>query len=58
MSSKQSGKAKPSKAPNSEKKNYDETDKAFLAKKKEDEKALKELKLRHDNHVLAFQIGD
>ncbi|KAF3623180.1 binding protein, partial [Capsicum annuum] len=44
MSSKQSGKAKPSKAPNSEKKNYDETDKAFLAKKKEDEKALKELK--------------
>ncbi|TMW83256.1 hypothetical protein EJD97_002334 [Solanum chilense] len=46
MSSKQGGKAKPLKAPKTEKKEYDENDKAFLAKKKEEEKALKELKAK------------
>ena len=34
------------KAPKADKKEYDENDKAFLAKKKEEEKALKELKAK------------
>ena len=46
MSSKQGGKAKPLKAPKVEKKEYDENDKAFIQKKKEEEKALKELKTK------------
>ncbi|KAH7442195.1 hypothetical protein KP509_03G076200 [Ceratopteris richardii] len=44
MSSKQGGKAKPLKAPKQEKKEYDENEKAFLQKKKEEEKALKDLR--------------
>ncbi|KAI5650532.1 hypothetical protein M9H77_36537 [Catharanthus roseus] len=46
MSSKQGGKAKPLKQPKAEKKDYDEVDKAFLQKKKEEEKALKDLKAK------------
>ncbi|KAL8138646.1 hypothetical protein V2J09_004647 [Rumex salicifolius] len=42
--SKQGGKLKPLKAPKSEKKDYDESDLAYLQKKKEEEKALKDLK--------------
>ena len=44
MSSKQGGKAKPLKQPKVDKKELDEDDKAFLQKKKEEEKALKEMK--------------
>ncbi|KAI4324738.1 hypothetical protein MLD38_030195 [Melastoma candidum] len=44
MSSKQGGKAKPLKAPKVDKKEYDEADLAYLQKKKEEEKALKDLK--------------
>ncbi|KAL8098976.1 hypothetical protein AgCh_031618 [Apium graveolens] len=43
---KQGGKAKPLKQPKSEKKEYDEDDVAKLQKKKEEEKALKELKAK------------
>ncbi|CAI0423004.1 unnamed protein product [Linum tenue] len=46
MSSKQGGKAKPLKQPKSDKKEYDDVDKAFLQKKKEEEKALKDLKAK------------
>uniref|UniRef100_J3MH02 Translation machinery-associated protein 7 homolog n=1 Tax=Oryza brachyantha TaxID=4533 RepID=J3MH02_ORYBR len=40
------GKAKPLKAPKTEKKDYDESDLAYLQKKKDEEKALKELKAK------------
>ncbi|KAL3840897.1 hypothetical protein ACJIZ3_025488 [Penstemon smallii] len=46
MSSKQGGKAKPLKQPKAEKKDYDEIDKANIQKKKDEEKALKELKAK------------
>ncbi|MEI4913955.1 translation machinery-associated protein 7, partial [Klebsiella pneumoniae] len=46
MSSKQGGKAKPLKQPKVDKKEYDESDLANLQKKKEEEKALKELKAK------------
>uniref|UniRef100_A0A6N2KJ45 Translation machinery associated TMA7 n=1 Tax=Salix viminalis TaxID=40686 RepID=A0A6N2KJ45_SALVM len=46
MSSKLGGKAKPLKAPKSEKKEYDETDLANIQKKKDEEKALKELRAK------------
>nr|ADK13061.1 conserved hypothetical protein 4 [Hevea brasiliensis] len=46
MSSKQGGKAKPLKQPKAEKKDYDETDTANIQKKKEEEKALKELRAK------------
>ncbi|PKI71051.1 hypothetical protein CRG98_008632 [Punica granatum] len=46
MSSKQGGKAKPLKQPKVSKKDYDETDLALLQKKKEEEKALKELRAK------------
>ncbi|KAF6254543.1 translation machinery associated TMA7 [Scenedesmus sp. NREL 46B-D3] len=44
MVGKEAGKAKPLKAPKKGPKEYDEEDVAFLAKKKEEEKALKALK--------------
>ncbi|KAG2613820.1 hypothetical protein PVAP13_4KG390300, partial [Panicum virgatum] len=44
--SKQGGKAKPLKAPKVDKKEYDESDLAYLQKKKEEEKALKDLKAK------------
>jgi len=44
MVGKEAGKAKPLKAPKKGPKEYDEEDLAFLAKKKEEEKALKALK--------------
>ncbi|RZB97945.1 hypothetical protein D0Y65_021136 [Glycine soja] len=40
------GKAKPLKKPKSDKKDYDEVDMANIQKKKEEEKALKELKAK------------
>ncbi|KAF5726886.1 hypothetical protein HS088_TW22G00571 [Tripterygium wilfordii] len=40
------GKAKPLKQPKAEKKEYDEIDKANIQKKKDEEKALKELKAK------------
>ncbi|KAM5579016.1 hypothetical protein ABKV19_009017 [Rosa sericea] len=46
MSSKQGGKAKPLKQPKAEKKEYDEDDLAKLQKKKDEEKALKELRAK------------
>ncbi|EEF46482.1 Coiled-coil domain-containing protein, putative [Ricinus communis] len=46
MSSKQGGKAKPLKQPKAGKKEYDETDLANIQKKKDEEKALKELKAK------------
>ncbi|XP_057968277.1 uncharacterized protein LOC131157869 [Malania oleifera] len=46
MSSKQGGKAKPLKQPKADKKELDEMDKANLQKKKEEEKALKELRAK------------
>ncbi|KAL5698487.1 hypothetical protein ACHQM5_029519 [Ranunculus cassubicifolius] len=46
MSSKQGGKAKPLKAAKVAQKEYDETDLANLQKKKDEEKALKELKAK------------
>ncbi|XVF74590.1 hypothetical protein PTKIN_Ptkin13bG0122000 [Pterospermum kingtungense] len=46
MSSKQGGKLKPLKQPKSDKKEYDEHDLANLQKKKEEEKALKELRAK------------
>ncbi|KAK4760755.1 hypothetical protein SAY87_005648 [Trapa incisa] len=46
MSSKQGGKAKPLKQPKAEKKEYDENDIAHIQKKKEEEKALKELRAK------------
>ncbi|KMZ73723.1 Translation machinery associated TMA7 [Zostera marina] len=46
MSSKQGGKAKPLKQPKAKGKEYDETDLANLQKKKDEEKALKELKAK------------
>ncbi|KAM7480452.1 hypothetical protein LguiA_028665 [Lonicera macranthoides] len=46
MSSKQGGKAKPLKQPKADKKEYDEDDLAKLQKKKEEEKALKELRAK------------
>ncbi|OMO66737.1 Translation machinery associated TMA7 [Corchorus olitorius] len=46
MSSKQGGKLKPLKQPKAEKKELDENDKALLQKKKEEEKALKELRAK------------
>ncbi|CDO98046.1 unnamed protein product [Coffea canephora] len=52
MSSKQGGKAKPLKQPKADKKEYDEEDKAHLQKKKEEEKALKELKAKAQKGAL------
>ncbi|KVH92970.1 Translation machinery associated TMA7, partial [Cynara cardunculus var. scolymus] len=52
MSSKQGGKAKPLKQPKAEKKEYDEMDKANLQKKKEEEKALKELRAKAQKGAL------
>ncbi|KAL6144713.1 hypothetical protein ACLB2K_055404 [Fragaria x ananassa] len=46
MSSKQGGKAKPLKQPKADKKEYDEDDLAKLQKKKDEEKALKELRAK------------
>ncbi|XP_020866390.1 translation machinery-associated protein 7 isoform X1 [Arabidopsis lyrata subsp. lyrata] len=46
MSSKQGGKAKPLKQPKADKKEYDETDLANIQKKKDEEKALKELRAK------------
>ncbi|KAL6888698.1 hypothetical protein ACP4OV_009724 [Aristida adscensionis] len=46
MSGKQGGKQKPLKAPKAPKKVYDETDLENLKKKKDDEKALKELRAK------------
>ncbi|CAF2258443.1 hypothetical protein HID58_030868 [Brassica napus] len=46
MSSKQGGKAKPLKQPKADKKEYDEHDMANLQKKKDEEKALKELRAK------------
>ncbi|XP_042400698.1 translation machinery-associated protein 7-like [Zingiber officinale] len=46
MSSKQGGKLKPLKQPKADKKDYDESDLANLQKKKEEEKALKELRAK------------
>jgi hypothetical protein len=46
MSGKQGGKLKPLKAPKKGDKDYDETDLANMQKKKEEEKALKELKAK------------
>ncbi|PKU71954.1 hypothetical protein MA16_Dca024312 [Dendrobium catenatum] len=46
MSSKQGGKAKPLKQPKADKKEYDEDDLAHLQKKKDEEKALKDLKAK------------
>ncbi|CAM8949911.1 unnamed protein product [Rhodiola kirilowii] len=46
MSSKQGGKAKPLKQPKADKKEYDENDLANLQKKKEEEKALRELRTK------------
>jgi len=46
MSGKQGGKLKPLKAPKKGDKDYDETDLANLQKKKDEEKALKELKAK------------
>ncbi|AES86666.1 putative translation machinery associated TMA7 [Medicago truncatula] len=46
MSTKQGGKAKPLKKPKSDKKDYDEVDMANIQKKKDEEKALKELKAK------------
>lgn len=46
MSSKQGGKAKPLKQPKKDKAEYDEADLAHIQKKKDEEKALKELKTK------------
>nr|ADK13063.1 conserved hypothetical protein 6 [Hevea brasiliensis] len=46
MCSKQGGKAKPLKQAKVEKKEYDETDKVNIQKKKDEEKALKELRAK------------
>ncbi|KAJ9692382.1 hypothetical protein PVL29_011438 [Vitis rotundifolia] len=46
MSSKAGGKLKPLKQPKVDKKEYDEDDLAKIQKKKEEEKALKELKAK------------
>ncbi|KAK9100911.1 hypothetical protein Scep_024341 [Stephania cephalantha] len=46
MSSKQGGKAKPLKQPKAKEKDYDEVDMANMQKKREEEKALKELKAK------------
>ncbi|URE11138.1 Translation machinery associated TMA7 [Musa troglodytarum] len=46
MSSKQGGKLKPLKQPKSDKKEYDETDLANLQKKKDEEKAMKDLRAK------------
>ncbi|CAO2815383.1 unnamed protein product [Amaranthus hypochondriacus] len=46
MSSKLGGKAKPLKQPKKEKVELDEDDKAMLQRKKEEEKALKELRAK------------
>ncbi|XAR50634.1 hypothetical protein NMG60_11005005 [Bertholletia excelsa] len=52
MSSKQGGKAKPLKQPKAEKKDYDETDLAHMQKKKEEEKALKDLRAKAQKGAL------
>ncbi|KAK1436850.1 hypothetical protein QVD17_02634 [Tagetes erecta] len=52
MSSKQGGKAKPLKQPKAEKKEYDEIDKANIQKKKDEEKALKELRAKAQKGAL------
>ncbi|CAA0382594.1 unnamed protein product [Arabidopsis thaliana] len=46
MSSKQGGKLKPLKQPKSGKKEYDEHDMELMQKKKDEEKALKELRAK------------
>nr|GMD37276.1 translation machinery-associated protein 7-like [Ipomoea batatas] len=46
------GKAKPLKQPKADKKEYDEADKAFLQKKKDEEKALKDLKAKAQKGAL------
>ncbi|KAL4559977.1 hypothetical protein LXL04_032125 [Taraxacum kok-saghyz] len=46
------GKAKPLKQPKSEKKEYDEVDKANIQKKKDEEKALKELRAKAQKGAL------
>ncbi|KAM0933912.1 putative translation machinery associated TMA7 [Dioscorea sansibarensis] len=52
MSSKQGGKLKPLKQPKSDKKGYDEADIANLQKKKDEEKALKELRAKAQKGAL------
>ncbi|KAI3995491.1 hypothetical protein MKX01_007293 [Papaver californicum] len=52
MSSKQGGKAKPLKQPKAAQKEYDETDLANLQKKKDEEKALKELRTKAQKGAL------
>ena len=46
MSTRQGGKAKPLKQPKAKDKEYDETDLANIQKKRDEEKALKELKAK------------
>merc|ERR1711915_582187 len=57
MSSKQGGKAKPLKQPKKDKAEYDEADLAHIQKKKDEEKALKELKTRHHRRVVLVEQG-
>ncbi|MCL7044173.1 hypothetical protein MKW94_010279 [Papaver nudicaule] len=52
MSSKQGGKAKPLKQPKAQAKEYDETDLANIQKKREEEKALKELRTKAQKGAL------
>ncbi|KAK1315604.1 hypothetical protein QJS10_CPA05g01344 [Acorus calamus] len=52
MSSKQGGKAKPLKQPKVDKKEYDENDLENIKKKKEEEKALKELRAKAQKGAL------
>nr|KAJ0227543.1 hypothetical protein LSAT_V11C100014630 [Lactuca sativa] len=50
------GKAKPLKQPKSEKKEYDEVDKANIQKKKDEEKALKELRAKAQKGALGGRL--
>ncbi|KAK1293077.1 hypothetical protein QJS10_CPB17g02377 [Acorus calamus] len=52
MSSKQGGKAKPLKQPKVDKKEYDENDLENIKKKREEEKALKELRAKAQKGAL------
>ncbi|WVZ78842.1 hypothetical protein U9M48_026492 [Paspalum notatum var. saurae] len=54
--SKQGGKAKPLKAPKADKKEYDETDLAYLQKKKDEEKVLKELKAKAQKGAIGGSV--
>ncbi|KAI7740687.1 hypothetical protein M8C21_020864 [Ambrosia artemisiifolia] len=53
------GKAKPLKQPKAEKKEYDEIDKANIQKKKDEEKALKELRAKAQKGALGAEyVGE